>query len=80
MSVFSFLFGKSDKKKIEVLEKRVLDLENALLEVTMNFKKLASLSLRTGEELENLAEYVKLREHKGTSRNVSLKKTDDFYN
>ena len=79
MSLLNVLLGRNDDDRIKRLEKKVEDLETALLEITFNFKKLTALSLRLGEEVDNLAQHVKSKDKRG-SPTVQLKKTDDFYN
>lgn len=79
MSVLSNLFGKSKNQKISELEQKVELLENVLHEVSLNMKKLAYLSLRTGEELEALSQYVKANAEFVAAKDQS-KKPDDFYN
>ena len=73
------LLGRNDDGRIERLEKKVEELEAVLLEVTLNIRKLAALSIRLGEEVDNLAQHVKSKDKRG-SPTVQLKKTDDFYN
>lgn len=80
MSIFNFLPGRSDSEKVKLLEKRVDDLESTLLEVTYNFKKLASLSLKLGEELENLVQHVRDREKPAAFSARPKNKPEDFYN
>lgn len=79
MSILSILFGTGENQRVKKLEARVKELEGALLEMSEMLKKVASLSLQTGRELEGLSEYVKRQER--VSRTATpAKKTDDFYN
>lgn len=77
--MLSVLLGRRDDDRVKQLEKKVSDLEAALLEVTYNFKKLTALSLRLGEEVDNLAQHIKSKE-KSSIHTSHLKKNDDFYN
>jgi len=79
MSLLNVLLGRNDDGRIERLEKKVEELEAVLLEVTLNIRKLAALSIRLGEEVDNLAQHVKSKEMRGSPTN-QMKKTDDFYN
>jgi len=80
MFIFDVFFRKREDERVKQLEKRVQDLETVVLEMSANFRKLASLSLRTGEELDNLANYIKRRESGVTLSVTPVKKSDDFYN
>ncbi len=79
MSIFDSFFSNRENKRVSELEKRVSDLEKALFEATVMLKQLAHLSLQTGQELENLAGYVKRKEGK-PSTVITPKKTDDYFN
>lgn len=80
MFMFGKLFGKSKDKRISELEEKVDSLEKLLCEVTLNISKLAYLGLRAGQELEALAQYVKLRDSQSITTKDQSKKPDDFYN
>ena len=80
MFMFGKLFGKSKDKRISELEEKVDSLEKLLYEISLNMKQLAYLSLRTGQELEALSEYVKLRDAQCVTMKDQSKKPDDFYN
>lgn len=80
MFLFNAFFRKKEDERVRKLEKRVEDLENALLEFSVNFKRLAALSLKTGEELHGLVEHVSRLERAAMPQSVHNKKTDDFYN
>jgi len=80
MFPFDIFFKRKEDERVKQLEKRVEDLERALVEFSVNFRKLASLSLKTGEELENLLNYVKRNEGSAKMQVGPSKKSDDFYN
>jgi phage shock protein A len=80
MFPFDVFFKKREDDRVKQLERRVEDLEKALVDLSSNFRKLASLSLKTGEELENLANYIKRNEKNASIHVPSIKKSDDFYN
>ena len=80
MFMFGKLFGKSKDKRVSELEEKVDSLEKLLYEISLNMKQLAYLSLRTGQELEALSEYVKLRDSQSITTKDQSKKPDDFYN
>jgi hypothetical protein len=80
MFPFDVFFKKREDDRVRQLERRVEDLEKTLIDLTSNFRKLASLSLKTGEELENLANYIKRNEKNVSVHFPTTKKPDDFYN
>lgn len=79
LDFFSRLLTNTTTEKIDLLEKKVVLLENALCELSNVTKRVTLLSIKTSQELDNLVKFLQKKEHEELDV-FSEKKDNDFYN